>query len=505
MQKSSSFTRVVFFIIVIIVAWVLLLDRLLPEGMFLDGVTYASISRNLAIGKGSFWALDFRGETIFSEHPPLMFGIQSLFFSVLGDHYLTEKVYCFILWLITAIIFQRLWKTSLDDDYRKYSVAYPLLIWILAPTVLWSFSNNILDTTMALFDLIAVLLVYQACKQKKHHYIQVALAALFTFFALLTKGPVGAFPLATPFLYYVIHHTRDRKLLLSGFIYSAIMTIIVAVIFYLLQLYPPASEHFARYINQQVLAALHGEREITTGALGRWYLLVELLTNLIPAIAISLIIYFLARFSKAGISLSISRRKALFFLLVAASASVPMLVSVKQRSFYLVPSMPYYIMSISLMVYPYYIAITDKWKVGQKSFNRFKVVAVIAILGLSFYLSTKIGKTGRDQEVIADIKQLSTIIPKGSRMGMCDATEYEYGFMSYMQRINRMEKSANIFESEYALVYREICDEDFVRLLKEMGYEQVGDELPKFSVYKRSFPLHFDFMVLNPAFRRGDI
>jgi 4-amino-4-deoxy-L-arabinose transferase-like glycosyltransferase len=69
------------------------LDRAIQEGMFFDGVTYAAISRNLAIGKGTFWDVYFRGNWRFSEHPPLMFGIQALFFKTLGDHYLTERFY----------------------------------------------------------------------------------------------------------------------------------------------------------------------------------------------------------------------------------------------------------------------------------------------------------------------------------------------------------------------------------------------------------------------------
>ena len=43
------------------------------DGMFMDGLYYACISRNLALGIGSFWDLEFT-ETLgkhFHEHPPL--------------------------------------------------------------------------------------------------------------------------------------------------------------------------------------------------------------------------------------------------------------------------------------------------------------------------------------------------------------------------------------------------------------------------------------------------
>lgn len=46
--------------------------------MFVDGVTYAAIARNLAQGNGSFWS-PFYTATLypqFFEHPPLGFALQ---------------------------------------------------------------------------------------------------------------------------------------------------------------------------------------------------------------------------------------------------------------------------------------------------------------------------------------------------------------------------------------------------------------------------------------------
>ena len=56
------------------------------DGMFMDGLYYAAISRNLADGLGTFWYLhhtDF-SHPIFHEHPPLAIGIQSIFFYLFG-------------------------------------------------------------------------------------------------------------------------------------------------------------------------------------------------------------------------------------------------------------------------------------------------------------------------------------------------------------------------------------------------------------------------------------
>src|SRR5262245_12228702 len=62
--------------------------RVAHRGMFVDGVTYASVARNLAEGRGRFWAPSYTATLYpeFYEHPPLGFWLQSRWFRLLGDH-----------------------------------------------------------------------------------------------------------------------------------------------------------------------------------------------------------------------------------------------------------------------------------------------------------------------------------------------------------------------------------------------------------------------------------
>ena len=61
----------------------LLIPSLIKDDMFLDGVTYAAISKNITNGLGTFWQPHYTQtkDAAFYGHPPLVFGIQSLFFS----------------------------------------------------------------------------------------------------------------------------------------------------------------------------------------------------------------------------------------------------------------------------------------------------------------------------------------------------------------------------------------------------------------------------------------
>ena len=60
---------------------------LFSDGMFADGVDNATIARNMANGLGDFWQPHHTNVIApeFYEHPPLAFGLQSIWFRLLGD------------------------------------------------------------------------------------------------------------------------------------------------------------------------------------------------------------------------------------------------------------------------------------------------------------------------------------------------------------------------------------------------------------------------------------
>ena len=126
MLKSS-------YVILLALFLVLFAMPLVQDGMFIDGVCYAALSNNLANGIGSLWSLKLT-DTMFSEfneHPPLMFGIQSLFFRVLGSGYGTERVYCVLVALLTIFLMARIWRIVFQNT--------PIMAWWPLPVFFWIF------------------------------------------------------------------------------------------------------------------------------------------------------------------------------------------------------------------------------------------------------------------------------------------------------------------------------------------------------------------------------
>lgn len=479
-----------------------MLDRLIPQGLFLDGVTYAAIARNLAIGKGTFWELYYRNEWPFASHPPLMFGMQAFFFKVFGDHYLTEKTYSFIIWLISTVIIHQLWKQL---GFARHSSALPILLWCIVPTITWGYTNNILDCTMSMFDLAAVLMivnVYTGYKGKG--LIHIIMAGLMVFAAMFSKGPTGAFPIVTPLLYWLCF--RKSSTLSAGkiFLHTAIMPTVVITCYIGLYQIPGAKLNLERYFNQQLVASLSGMKEIT-GGVGRFTVLIDLFLQLIvPAGVVIILLIINRRIKRSAKNEAVNIRAVILFTLIGLSASLPLMLSVKQRTFYLIPSLPYFVIAISIIAYPTYKTIAERFNTSQKALRSFAIISGIIALGLFSYLATKVGDIGRDKELITNIQSLQNKFPQGQVFGICPEMDFDYGFLAYLQRYNEMEVNPVFYTQKLLLVDKQICNSSVPEIAEQIGYHEITSPVSRYAIYKRKFPLHFDFMLLNPVFRRGD-
>ena len=147
-----------------------MLPVLLSEGTFLDGLIYAVLARNLAMGLGSFWAPHY-SLTVHDqwfEHPPLGLNIESLFYRVLGDGIWVEHVHSLATALVCGLLIVVLWNQVVGEDRRLRRLGWlPVLFWLLNPQVTWAYANNMLENTMSIFTLAAVIMLLRGCRASR--------------------------------------------------------------------------------------------------------------------------------------------------------------------------------------------------------------------------------------------------------------------------------------------------------------------------------------------------
>lgn len=403
-------------LLVCVLACAYYLPILFSKGMFFDGLTYATISRNMAMGKGTWWR-PFYTETLAPEfygHPPLVFWIQSQFFRLLGDHYYTEKIYSILTFVISAWLITRIWKL-----FYKSHGWLPVLFWLTFQVVKWSYANNFQENTMTIFCLLAAWSYLQCLVYNRLHWVMSVAAALMIFAATLCKGPVGLYPLAIPFLWAVI---KGRQQWVAALKVSIASTLFLVLCYALLWQIPEAQQGLRNFLEIQIKPSLNGQ--LATGS--RFYILGQLLIQLLPAIGILLLVTYWRKGKEGTISTNV-----LLFLLIALSAALPIMVSTKQMGIYLVPAMPFFALAAAAFTES---SVNELQRLPARALTILFIVCYLGIAASFVAGVLRIGVTGRDQKIISSLQQLDAELPKNTIVTVTPELWENWALQAYLYR-----------------------------------------------------------------------
>jgi len=312
--------------------------HLFTPGQFIDGATYAAISRNLSQGLGSHWDLFYTPNLYphFIEHPPLFFWIQSLFFSIIGDNWWTEDIMGFSLWLLTAIGIDRICRWS---NLSSRGTQWALIFWTIVPLVSWSFGNNLLETLVSPLTVWSVAISIYG--MRRNQPFTLVMAGILITGAFMTKGPVGLFPLVFPLFWHITSgSSRKFRFLIRDSLFVSLGALLIMS---LLLLSKDAIAIIDSYWTKQVIKSISN---ITTVE-NRFYIVtvffIQLALPLLLALGIRL-------FTKGLSPNKKTLSRSLTFGLFTLSAILPMIVSLKQSDFYSTPAYPFAAISIAFYI-----------------------------------------------------------------------------------------------------------------------------------------------------------
>lgn len=419
---------------------------LFMDGMFMDGVLYSAVSRNMALGNGTFWNPSFSQtmHTPFHEQPPFMLWFQSLFFKLFGtENIYPERIYCLLFLVLTVWAMAAFWNKITQD---KTTTWWPVLLFLITPTISWGFINNVMENTMSLFDIVAVYFIYRYMAEDKKGAFLLP-AVLFTFLASFSKGIPGLFPIAVPVVY---SWCIERKILSKkAFTGGAVLLLSLIGIYLLLIQIPAAKESYVLYFKSR-FPNFPNTPHSNTGNRA------QLLINLVQELAMPLgLIAFLALANylhkKPEYISKANKSKAWFFLLVALSASLPIMVSYEQRGFYLNTSMPYFAMAMAVAFAP----LTNAFEgINHKFLNAFKGVLVVAFIAGLALTVVKAGKPKRDADMLHDVYKMKEYLGEGSTV-YCNAELWtNWSFHNYLQRFGNISLSRNTASPDSFFVQR---------------------------------------------------
>jgi hypothetical protein len=464
------------FVIFIVIA--LIVPMLIQDGMFMDGLIYASVSHNLANGIGSFWFLTFSETflTDYSEQLPLFIGLQAIFFKLLGSSIYTERVFLLVMVLLTSNNIIKIWNLiHKNDNESKQLEWFAILLWITIPVCFWAYINNVQETLMAVFATASVYFILKGLILKRRTVLYILLGGLSIFLCSFCKGFQGLFPLVTVFLYWLFIKDITFKKMIA---LSVILLLVPMLIYIGLLLHEVSYQSLVNNFNNRIIRTFTNPNSSTTNT--HLYLLSKLFLDLLPAIAISSVIILIHRKKKLNLTEKIKNKYSLLFLFIGICGSLPLMITSEQRAFYLVTSLPFFAISIALIGAPYLKELIKLINSKSKSFKVFKLSSMILIFVVIIVSGLQYGKARRDKDMLHDVYTIGATIPKHSTLSVLPELRKNYALVAYFSRhfhINLDMDSAK--QNEYYLKEKENTEE----VHKE--YSKVYLDLKKYELYKK--------------------
>lgn len=400
-------------------------QALFADTMFVDGLIYATIAKNLAEGKGTFWNLHFTKTFMpeFHEHPPLAMGLESLYFKFFGTSRFVEKFYSLSTCFLVVFGIMKIW---IQLGFQRSTRWSPIFFWMFVPVIFWSCNNNLLENTLVVFTTFSVYYAIKSSVQRPYYYL--IIAGMMLSFGFLTKGFVAFFPLS----YFFFTWLFERKISFLKMVKHSILFLIFAVLPILLicLISPIAKLSLWNYFQIQVVKSL--ETIVTVES--RFFIVKRMFSELILPIIIAFIFYFSYFKKRKEIQLS-KEQKAVSFTLIALglSAVLPIMVSMKQSGFYILTAYPFFALAIANFVSPQINSFTMKLT-SERNFKTFRIISLsVFVVGVSLSVLS-IFKYGKDEVKVKDMRVIFNYVPKNCTIGICQAMYEDWALHSYYQR-----------------------------------------------------------------------
>ena len=413
----------------------LILPRIAQPGMFVDGVTYAVLARNLAAGFGTFWAPSFSTTVypVFHEQPPLGLALESLAFTILGDHLYVERLFSVAVFAATAFLIAALWRRLLPRDYDWL----PVLFWILPSTVTWGAINNMLEGTQALFTTTAVLLLIDAVRATglARSLLSSALAAACVVAACLIKGPVGLFPLVVPPLALLLLDERRRHVARVLTVTLAVLAMVAAAAL-VIAANVEARQAVAEFSSTHLMPALRGERGLPRRAfdIGRHFTL-----GILARMCALALVLWMIRPRRRPIA-STPWMVSLFFLAVGLCASLPLLPSPVLAGHYFLPSVPFFALAVAAAALPA-VQVYREPSASARGLLPLGLAAGLVLLAVAVLL-VRGPMERRDVALIGALRAMDGQVPRNTTIGTCASAARNWGLHGYSQRFFRLSLAA---------------------------------------------------------------
>lgn len=409
----------------------LISGSLLTTGMFMDGLIYGNVADNMASGLCTFWH-PMHSPSLhadFYEHPPLVMGLLALFYKVLGTHVWVTRLFTMVTTVLTAWLTVRLWVRL---GYKRRTGWLPLLLWVLIPAMTRNAHDNMLECTMVIFVLAAVLCLLHYDSRRRLLWAAAGGAMLYC--AFLCKGFTGLYPFALPAIVWVVDLCSGRHRHAGRALLMAVADTLMAVGAFAVcmattgLLFPESVHYFEQYMTHQVLGNLD-----TPIVSNRWTIEWNFIEQTLIVWGVALVVLVIAHAQRRErVVLRSDWRNFAICLLVALSGVLPIAISLKQHGFYILTVYPIVAVGAGALVQ----GPVKAWMEGggKRLRTALAVLTVLAVTGAVVLNAMHYGQPGRDVAMQQDMQQIIPQVAEGEQVGIPMSLAQEWSLYAYYYR-----------------------------------------------------------------------
>jgi hypothetical protein len=418
--------------------FIVIILPLTRQGMFLDGIIYAAIAKNLSLGQGSLWQ-PFYSAThfpLFYEHPPLALYFQSLFFKLFGQGFGVERFYSFLMAFGQFALIGWYWLKK--EKAAFISLGLLLFLWLLIP-LNHMYVNNMLEGTLTLFTTLAsLLLVIQAQSFARLFslYFTSSIAILIAFFC---NGPTAFFPLAIPFLYSLLNERGTIYIgIKNTFLFALVLTSVFIGFYWWV---PDALTNTQKYFEQQLLAAVIGGRQLDYVGLNHLHIVKLYLRAFWPVTLFALLcITVAAKINKRRVLLELkaqfSKKPFLLFFLLSLISSLPIGVSHRQAFNYIMQSAPFFTLAMMWVCFLPFQTIAAFCTRKKKLFKGIAGLSFLVFAGSFITVLVLANGYNRNKTMLEDIRYLTHYCKNNEIISVSPGIYYNWYTGAYFSRLS---------------------------------------------------------------------
>ncbi len=189
----------------------------------------------------------------------------------------------------------------------------------------------------------------------------------------------------------------------------------------------------------------------------------------------------LARSEKIAYTWMCEPRLVLFLACIGLAGSLPLMFTMVQKPFYLIPCYAFWAIAFAILMMPYCAHFMAKIKEGAAGFRWFRRLSVLLLCGAFIFVTAMKGHTGREWDRLHDVHAIGKIIPPYSRITITrNALYHDWDVQCYLMRYYNISGHDHPEQPTLYLMIdkSEMPDRDL------SGYEKMPLDLKRYDLYR---------------------